>query len=75
MADIDYQKEKVSFWRMFFFFWLTTIIGLIAFLFNNFDKLSEIKLILINITLVILIIFLLLTSIKLKKETEKLKDL
>ena len=75
MADIDYQKEKVSFWRMFFFFWLTTIIGLIAFLFNNFDKLSEIKLILINITLMILIIFLLLTSIKLKKETEKLKDL
>ena len=57
MADIDYQKEKVSFWRMFFFFWLTTIIGLIAFLFNNFDKLSEIKLILINITLMILIIF------------------
>ena len=68
MADIDYQKEKVSFWRMFFFFWLTTIIGLIAFLFNKFDRLSETKLILINITLIILIIFLLLTSIKLKKE-------
>ena len=75
MADIDYQKEKISFWRMLFFFWLTTIIGLIAYLFNNFEKLSETKLILINLTLTILLIFLIVTSIKLKKETEKIKDM
>ncbi len=75
MADIDYQKEKVTFWRIAFFFWLTTIIGLIAYLFNNFTKLTEIKLVLVNLSLIVLIIFLIFTSSKLKKETEKLKDL
>ena len=40
MADIDFQKEKVNFWRMLFFFWLTSIVGLIAYIFNNYDKLT-----------------------------------
>jgi len=75
MADIDFQKEKVNFWRMLFFFWLTSIVGLIAYIFNNYDKLEFVRFVIINIVLIVLIIFLLLTSIKLKKETEKLKDL
>ena len=75
MADIDIQKEKVSFWRMLFFFWLTIIMGLIAFIFNNFDTLSDLKLLLSNISLLLVIVFLVITSIKMKKETDKLKDL
>jgi len=75
LADIDIQKEKVSFWRMLFFFWLTIIMGLIAFIFNNFDTLSDLKLLLSNISLLLVIVFLVITSIKMKKETDKLKDL
>ena len=75
MAEIDKQKEKVVFWRMLFFFWLTITVGLVAFIFNNFDKLSDVKLLLSNITLLLVIVFLIITSIKMKKETDKLRDL
>jgi uncharacterized membrane protein HdeD (DUF308 family) len=75
LAEIDKQKEKVVFWRMLFFFWLTITVGLVAFIFNNFDKLSDVKLLLSNITLLLVIVFLIITSIKMKKETDKLRDL
>jgi uncharacterized membrane protein HdeD (DUF308 family) len=75
LAQVDEQKEKVAFWRMLFFFWLTVIVGLIAFIFNNFEKLNNVKLFLSNISLVLVIIFLIITSIKMKKEIEKLRDL
>jgi heme exporter protein D len=75
LAEIDRQKEKVVFWRMLFFFWLTVTVGLVAFIFNNFDKLSDVKLLLSNITLLLVIVFLIITSIKMKKETDKLRDL
>jgi len=75
LAQIDEQKEKVAFWRMLFFFWLTIIVGLIAFIFNNFEKLNHLKLFLSNISLMLVIIFLIFTSMKMKKETDKLKEL
>ena len=75
MAQIDEQKEKVAFWRMLFFFWLTIIVGLIAFIFNNFEKLNHLKLFLSNVSLMLVIIFLIFTSMKMKKETDKLKEL
>jgi heme exporter protein D len=74
LAQVDEQK-KVAFWRTLFFFWLTVIVGLIAFIFNNFEKLNNVKLFLSNISLVLVIIFLIITSIKMKKEIEKLRDL
>ena len=75
MAEIDEQKEKVTFWRNLFFVLLATIFGLVAYTFENFDKLSNIKLIIIDITGFFMFIGNIFILIKLKKEIEKLKDL
>jgi len=75
MARIDKQKEKITFWRMLFFFWLTLIVGLISYIFNNLENLNSVKMIFSNIALISVIFLLILTSIKLKKETDKLEDM
>ena len=77
MAELDRQKEKVSFWRMLFFFWLGSIFGLIAYMFNHFDRLTEqnTKLAILTLSTVLLVILLLVTAVKLKKETDRLGEL
>jgi len=75
MADIDYQKDKVNFWRMLFFMILTTIFALVAFIFNNYEALNTFKLITVNVVTFMLVLILILISLKMSKEMEKLKDL
>ena len=75
MADIDYQKDKVNFWRMLFFMILTTIFALVAFIFNNYETLNTFKLITVNVVTFMLVLILILISLKMSKEMEKLKDL
>jgi len=40
---LDKQKEWVGVWKIALFFLLGAEFGLIGFIFNNFDKLSELK--------------------------------
>ena len=75
MAEIDRQKEKVSNYRLVWGISLTALFGMIAFIFNSFDKLIFMKKIFITIGFFTLIIFVLYLTWKLKIETDKLKDL
>jgi hypothetical protein len=43
MAELDKQKEKVANYRLGWGLALTSLIGLIAFIFNNYDKLETLK--------------------------------
>ncbi len=45
MSKLDKQKEWVGVWKIALFFLLGAEFGLIGFIFNNFDKLSELKLV------------------------------
>ena len=75
MAELDRQKEKVSFWRILFFIWLTAIFGVIAYLYEKLPNLTEGKIAFAIIGLIALIVFLIITAIKMTKEIDKLKDL
>jgi hypothetical protein len=68
LAEIDKQKEKITFLRTLFFFLLATLFGLVAFVFTKYMKLSEIQLILTNIAGLILLIGIIATGKKLKKK-------
>ena len=75
MAKIDKEKEIVTFFRSAFFFVLSLIVGLTAYIFNSYEKESIIKLILLDIVEVILIFIDVLIGIKLKKALDKLEEL
>ena len=75
MSKLDRQKEKIAFWRTMFFFLLASIFGLVAFVFTKYDKLSEIQLILVNIAGFMLLIGIIGTTFKLKKEIDKIEEM
>ena len=75
MAEIDKQKEIISYLKTGFFFFLGTLFGLIAYLFDKYDKLNSLKLIFINIGIAINIFILIFLAKKSRKEIDKLKDL
>jgi uncharacterized membrane protein len=75
MAEIDKQKEKITFWRTLFFFLLASIFGLVAYIFTKYEKLNEIQLILSNIAGMILLIAIIGVGVKLKKEIEKIEEM
>ncbi len=75
MAEIDKQKEKITFWRMMFFFLLTSIFAEVAYIFTKYQKLNEIQLILANIAGGVLLIAIIGVGIKLKKEIEKIEEM
>jgi len=75
MADIDRQKEWIGFLKSAFFFLLASIFGLFSFEFVNYEKLNQLKLILINILLALLIVIDILILLKLFKEIDKLKEM
>jgi hypothetical protein len=75
VAEIDKQKEIISYLKTGFFFFLGTLFGLMAYLFNKFDTLNSVKLLLINIGIIIDISILIFLAKKSKKEIDKLKDL
>jgi uncharacterized membrane protein YqjE len=75
MAELDKQKEKVANYRLGWGLALTSLIGLIAFIFNNYDKLETLKKNIITYGAVILVIIILYLTWKLNKETNKLEEL
>ena len=75
MSLLDKQKEKVSNYRLIWGISLTALLGVIAFIFNAFDKLPLYKQILVTIGGIILVIISLYLSWKLNIETNKLEDL
>ena len=75
MSKLDQQKEKVSNYRLVWGISLTALLGLIAFIFNSFDKLILFKQILITTAFISIIIVVLYLTWKLKIETDKLEDL
>ena len=75
MANIDKQKEIVSFWRVGFYVIVGAIFGVVSYLFNNFDKLDKLRLILINITIIFLIFLLIFIAKILIREINKLEDM
>ena len=75
MSKLDKQKEWVGLWKIALFFLLGSEFTLIGFIFNNFDKLSEIKLILLTMSLIVLAVGIIATAVYLKKEIDKLEDI
>jgi len=75
MAEIDKEKEVIGFLKTGFFFFLSTLFGLIAYLFNFYDKLNTTKLIFVNIGIIMNVLILIFLAKKVRKELDKLKDL
>ena len=75
MAEIDKQKEWISFWKTAFFSIMGLITGVFAYIFQMYEKLNNFKLILLNILIILLVIASILVLIKLKKEIEKLGEM
>jgi len=75
MARIDKQKEKVVNYRMIWLLSITSLLGLISFIFNRYDELNFLKQIFIIFTGGFLVIVVLYLTLKLKNETDKLEEL
>jgi len=75
MAKIDKQKEKVVNYRMIWLLSITSLLGLISFIFNKYDELNFLKQIFIIFTGAFLVIIVLYLTLKLKNETDKLEEL
>ena len=75
MAEIDKQKEWINFYKTLFFVLLGALFGVIGYVFTYIENLSEIKLILLFISGVILIVVNILVLKKLKKEIDKLEEM
>ena len=73
MAKID--KQKVVNYRMIWLLSITSLLGLISFIFNKYDKLNFLKQIFIIFTGAFLVIIVLYLTLKLKNETDKLEEL
>jgi hypothetical protein len=72
---LDKQKEKIANYRLIWGISLTALLGIIAFIFNSFDKLPLIKQIIVTLGGIISVIIVLYLSWKLNIETEKLEEL
>ena len=75
MAEIDRQKEIVGFFKNAFFVVFGLIVALSGYIFEKYEKLSNFKLFVLNVTEIFLLIAFIIISLKLKKEIDKLKDL
>ncbi|NPA11578.1 MAG: hypothetical protein GXO62_04990 [Epsilonproteobacteria bacterium] len=75
MAKVDKQKEWVGVWKIALFFLLGTEFSLIAFIFNNFDRLSEVKLLFLTFALIIIGFSVVFSAVYLKKEIDKLEEI
>ena len=75
MAEIDKQKEKITFWRSLFFFLLASIFGLVAFIFTKYTQLDEMQLFLVNLAGLSLFVAIIGAGIKLKKEIDEIEEM
>jgi len=75
MADLDRQKEVVNTIRTIWLFLIGVLFGEFAYLFQNFDKLSNTKIVIIEVVILLNTTIIILLSQKLKNSIDKLKDL
>ncbi|NPA10632.1 MAG: hypothetical protein GXO62_00130 [Epsilonproteobacteria bacterium] len=75
MAEIDKQKEKITFFRSVFLLILGSLFALIAFIFTNYNKLNQVQLFLANIVGFVLLVSILLLLKKIFEEINKLEDM
>jgi len=54
---------------------LGVLFGLIAYVFNNFEKLNVVKFIILNLAIVLNLIIIVFIAVKSKRELDKLKEL
>ena len=69
------DKQKVANYRLMWFVSITSLLAMIAFIFNSFEKLNVLKQLLIAFAGVGLTLITLYLGWKLNEETEKLEDL
>ena len=72
---LDRQKEVVANYRMFVAISITILSGLIAYIFNSYEELSQIKKFITIVGFIGLLANVLYLTYQLKIETDKLKDL
>jgi len=75
LAEIDKQKEKITFFRSVFLLILGSLFALIAFIFTNYNKLNQVQLFLANIVGFVLLVSILLLLKKIFEEINKLEDM
>ena len=75
MGKLDKQKEWVGVWKIALFFLLGSEFTLIGFVFNNYNNLNELQLILSSMALLILLLAIIITAWYLKREIDKLEDI
>ena len=75
MADIDKQKEWVSFWKTAFFSVMGLIVGVFTYIFQMYKKLNNVELIILTLLIICLVIASVLILLKLKKEIDKLGEM
>ena len=75
MAELDRQKEKITFFRTLFFFLLASIFALVAFIFTKYEKLNDLQLILSNVAGFVLLVSIVAVALKLKKEIDKIGEM
>jgi H+/Cl- antiporter ClcA len=75
VAEIDKQKEWVSFWKTAFFSVMGIMFGLFGYIFQTYKRLNDIEKLVIILLIVILVISSILILKKLKREIEKLGDM
>jgi len=71
LAEIDRQKEIVGFFKNAFFVVFGLIVALSGYIFEKYEKLSNFKLFVLNVTEIFLLIAFIIISLKLKKEIDK----
>ncbi len=75
MGKIDKQKEIVGFWRIAFFAVIGALFGSVAYLFERFESLDTIRLLLINSVIFFFVILLVFIARTLIKEINKLEEM
>ena len=75
MARLDKQKEIISYLKTGFFFFLGTLFGIVAYLFNKFEVLSNTKLIILNIAIFLDITVLIFIAKKSKQKIDEIEEI
>jgi len=75
MAQIDKQKEIIGYLKTGFFFLLGVLFGLIAYLFNGYDKISIEKLVLVEFALLLNVAMLFFVASLSKKYIDELEEM
>ena len=75
MAQIDKQKEIIGIYKAGFFFVLGTLFAILAYIFQNFDKLTNNKLVLLNIVILFGVFAIIFIVKKLKENLDKLEEM